>query len=152
MLIHERNISHFVVACETYHPKYIHFGTKIRSLTQRRKHYNTLKLEVLPRLQKRKLCFTLPSLFFFFCFSAKCRNFLMLVRQHSQFWIKRFDVGFYNTSIMNSHSLWRLTSMPVLCYARPVIFCDTYTAYLAADACPLNTFILSPGVRALIIP
>ena len=93
MLIHEKNISHFVVVCETYHPKYIHFGTKIRSLTQRRKHYNTLKLEVLPRLQKRKLCFTLP-----------------------------------------------------------VIFCDTYTAYLAADACPLNTFILSPGARALIIP
>lgn len=36
--------------------------------------------------------------------------------------------------------------------ARPVIFCDTYTAYLAADTWPLNTFILSPGARALIIP
>lgn len=29
--------------------------------------------------------------------------------------------------------------MPVLCHARPVIFCGTYTAYLVADACPLNT-------------
>ena len=42
--------------------------------------------------------------------------------------------------------------MPVLCHARPVIFCDAYTEYLAANACPLNTFILSPGARALIIP
>ena len=29
--------------------------------------------------------------------------------------------------------------MPVLCHTRPVIFCDTYTVYLVANACPLNT-------------